>query len=98
MSQIKDNFEREKSKKRFAGNINQNDMDFEDKAHDRSLSCENAGSSNSQENDQIMEKVSDIKDTDEGMYSYISDDDLEEEHENQQQKSQQENNRILVPS
>ena len=53
-------------------------MDFEDKAHEESLSCENAGSSKSNENDQIMEKVSDIKDTDEGMYSYISDDDLEE--------------------
>lgn len=62
-------------------------MDFEDKAHEESLSCENAGSSKSNENDQIMEKVSDIKDTDEGMYSYISDDDLEEENDLQQQKT-----------
>jgi len=27
-----------------------------------------------------MEKVSSIKDTEEGMYSYVSDDDLEEEN------------------
>jgi len=49
----KSKFGKEKSNKRFAGNINQSDMDFEEKdntipkLHDRSLSCENAGSSNS---------------------------------------------------
>jgi|TARA_B110001450_G_scaffold224429_1_gene222035 hypothetical protein len=37
----------EKSNKRFAGNIDKSDMDFEDKICDDSLSCENAGSSNS---------------------------------------------------
>jgi len=46
----KSKFRKEISNKRFAGNIDQSDMDFEEsnsKICDQSLSCENAGSSNS---------------------------------------------------
>ena len=81
----KSKFGKEKSNKRFAGNINQSDMDFEEKHHsDLNLSCEDAGSSNSQEaaisagkNDPPSKL-----DTEEGMYSYVSDDDLDEEDNN----------------
>lgn len=43
------------------------------------MSCENAGSSGDS-NEILMEKQDSIKDTEEGMYSYVSDDDLEEEY------------------
>lgn len=88
VSNTKSKFSNENSSKRFAGNIDKSDKDFEEKdntilkQHERSSSCENAGSSNSSNEMEVVEKACSIKDTEEGMYSYVSDDDLDEDNQN----------------
>lgn len=88
VSNTKSKFANEKSSKRFAGNIDKSDKDIEEKDNtilkhlDGSSSCENAGSSNSSNEIEVVEKACSIKETEEGMYSYVSDDDLEEDNQN----------------